>query len=808
MNSVEQLAVKFRIQKQKLVAPSDDNKVEEESVGAIGGQRVIQVTSTQGQSHTPDRIDSQKVTDSPVAAAWPPITQQHSQDSSVVAQKDDLAPDESELPMSTQNNAVVLSQQSSSSANSSSSLVTSVTTEAPSYSTSNVKGTSGVPQNNIPQQEPILNLDRWLESTEKLRTVAMTNDASNNKIVYSLATNNDLFMDCLIYSLGAYYYHQNEQTTERVSSPSNSSDSTAVTVGTTKTELTDSNGHSVLSKQEKLEKGLSNIEALFKAVKDRRIHLEDPTNQEKTAPNITQTKNDATSSLFGTVYSWFFPQSGPTTELTTKTASDISREFKQFYTSNKMDFEVLRHAVDTQFNTTLCDELYTKIYSSYNKEKKNEDASTNELDSLKNQTEQAWGILTCYKKRKNDSFALIDKKYQALNVNNNVSLTPSEQKNQVLLLIMGMTAMKADYIISANANISNIINTNPAQKRSTLCQQLHPNANFKDDDYVVLNENNAISNKDQYKKPSHLITRFFYSLSRRLSPTDYSGEYRKAMDKVRKSVSDDFGSQASQRFNIEFGSRYRSGRPLTFGALREFLKKEKTLANEKEYVLQASPGDNILQQEFEKTYPSTQQAGFLPEHKKVLFAKFLLEHRDFIVVKKDENSSGDTSSLGKKDWWLWPSQPDIKKANRETLELSESKFKELLETDTKGTVFVAAARKAVFQNKIEPFLKKEKYLTIAEITQVQSLVDNLSQQTFNGMQGTVDALVSICSVNNPALSGVTHIVHAAAGAKAFGNGNTVFQGVGNAAAISTLLAALPESYGIRLAAATWFTLRG
>ncbi len=771
---------------------------ENKTSATLCNQTVSQVPSTQGQSHAAAPIDSQNVTGLKVNPARHHITQQHqqhSQDSSVVEQKGDLVPGDL-VPINTQNSSLV----------NPASLQPSVTQQAPSYPNSNVEGPSGVPQSNIPQQTNILNLDTWLELTEKLRAVAMANDEKNNTIVYDLATDNNVFMKCLIYPLGAYCYHQNEQTKEEVSSPSNSSDSTALTSGNT--ELTHSNGHSVLSKQEKLEKGLSNIEALFNAVKNRRIHLEDPMNQEESATNTTQTKSDGISSLFGTVYSWFFPQSEPPTELTPKTVSDVSQEFKKFYTSNKMDFEVLRYAVDTQFNTTLFEKLYNAINDEYVGENKKQGASTNTLNNLNQQKEQASQMLGYYKKLKNASFALIDEKYKNLNVQDNVSLSPLDQKNQVLLLSMGMTALKAKNTQSKTDDIRSIINKNPAEKRSTLCEQWNTNVKFTNDDYVVLNDENEISNKDQYKKPSHLITRFFYSLSRRLSPTDYSGEYREAMEKVRKSVSDDFGSQASQRFNIEFGSRYRSGRPLTFGALRKFLTKEKALANGKEYVLQASPGENILQQEFEKAYPNTRQEGFLSEDKKVLLAQFLKDHQDFIVVKKDENSSGDTSSLGKKDWWLWPSQPDIKKANRETLELSEPKFKELFEKNTAGTLLVQPARTAEFQEKITPFLQQEKYLTIADITQVQSFVENLSEKKYDGLQGTFEALVSILSGPSEAMTTATNIAHAAAGARAFGNGNTVLHGVGNAASIGTLLAALPEEYGIRLAAATIFALRG
>ena len=778
-----------------VLPPVSDGVVETSKT--MGGQPVSQVPSTQGQSHTPDPIDSQKVTGSPVAAAWPPVTQQGPHSSSVVKQKGDL------VPINTQNHAVVLPQQNSSLVNPAS-LQPSVTQQAPSYSNSHVEDPSDVPQHNIPQQTKILNLDTWFNLTEACRQCA-----EKTSHVHDLAINKDVFIYGMIDLLVAHWFHKNLQTTEGVSAPSNSSDSTAVTVGTTKTELTDSNGHSVLSKQEKLEKGLSNIEALFNAVKTRLRLVEDPRKKQPAATtNTTQKTSDTSSSWLNDFLNSFFPQSESSKESKSETVLETSQKFQTFYTSEKMDFEVLRCAVDTQLNITFCQDLMSKLDQEYDDRHKDHNSSNEKLAYLLEQLKQIENQLNYHKGVKNESFALLDQTDQVLKVEDNVPLKPLQQKAQILLLIKGMTAMKADYIASANKNMSNIINKNQAQKRSTLCQQLHPNANFKDDDYVVLNETNAISNKDQYKKPSHLITRFFYSLSRRLSPTDYSGEYREAMEKVRKSVSDDFGSQASQRFNIEFGSRYRSGRPLTFGALREFLKKEKALANGKEYVLQAIPGDNILQQEFEKIYPNTKKQDFSPEHKKVLFAKFLLDHQDFIVVKQDGNSSDDTSSLGKKDWWLWPSQPDIKKANRETLELSEPKFKELLNKNTKDTLLVESARNATFQKQIVPFLQQEKYLTIADITQVQSIVENLSEKQYDGVQGTFEALVNILSVPSTTMSTATNIAHAAAGARAFGNGNNLLHGVGNAASIGMLLTALPEEYGIRLAAATIFALSG
>jgi hypothetical protein len=456
----------------------------------MGPQPVSQVSNTQGQSHAPAPIDPENVTGLPVAAAWRPVTtQQAPHSSSVVSQNGDLAPGESE-PISIQNNAAVLQQQSSSSANSAS-LVISLQQQAPSYPNNHVEGPS-VPQDHITQQANILNLDTWLESTEKLRLVAMTNDEYNNTIVYKLAKNNDLFMGCLIYPLGAYCYHQNEQLTEGVSSPSNSSDSTALTSGNT--ELTHSNGHSALSKQEKLENGLNNIEKLFNAVKARQNHLENPENPKQPNPKTTELKSDPISNVFNTVYSWFFPRSEPPQELAPEEVSDVSKEFEQFYTSNKMDFEVLRYAVDTQFNTTLSEKLYNSINDEYVKARNKQSASTQTLDSLRDNKQQASTILENYKELKKASFALIDEKYQNLNVQDNVSLSPSDQKNQVLLLIMGMTALKAKNTQSKKVDISKIIQENPAEKRSTLCQQLDTNLSFTNDNYVVLNDKNEISN--------------------------------------------------------------------------------------------------------------------------------------------------------------------------------------------------------------------------------------------------------------------------------------------------------------------------
>jgi|GEM_PF-4499259 len=776
--------------------------------GTIGTNSVNQVSNTQEQSHAAAPIDSQNVTGSPVAAAWPPVTQQGPHSSSVVEQKDGLAPGESEPTISIQNNAVVLQQQrlqqQSSSLATSALLVTSLQKQAPSCPNNHVEGPSGVPQNNIPQQTNILNLDTWFNLTKACKEAAEIPEK-----VYQLATDKDLFISQMIYLLGAHWCHQNKQTTEGVSSPSNSSDSTALTFGNT--ELTHSNGHSVLSKQEKLEEGLSNIEALFNAVKTRQRFLEDPQKtQPAAATNTTQKTSDTSFSWFNNFLfnNRFFSKSESPKESKTETVLETSKKFQTFYTSGKMDFQVLRWAVDTQLNTTFFQDLTSKVKQQFKSLIENASASIEELSYLEKKVAEISQELKTYEDRKNTSFRLLDATDQVLKVEDNVPLQPLQQKAQVLLLIKGMTALKEKNTQFNKGDISKIIKENPAEKRSTLCQQLNANTRFANNDYVVLNDKNEISNKDHYKKPSHLITRFFYSLSRRLSTTDYSGEYRKAMDEVRKSVSNDFGSQASQRFNIEFGSRYRSGRPLTFGALREFLDKEKGLANGKEYVLQASIGDNILQQEFEKTYPKTQNKDFPREHKKVLFTKFLVDHKDFIVVKKDQNSSGDASSLGKKDWWLWPSQPDIKKANRETLELSEPNIKELFETNTKGTALVFAAREAAFKREIVPFLKKEQYLTIDDITQVQSVVENLSQQTYDGMQGTVEALADILSGSSEAMTKATNIAHAAAGARAFGNANTVLQGVGNAASIGALLAALPEKYGIRLTVAGIFALYG
>lgn len=703
--------------------------------------------------------------------------------------------------------------------------------DVPDQPTQGIDNIKGTPQ--VPDFKLMKDFNFWYATTKELKEFASVTD----KLLF-LAKDKRVFTDGLFFALSWYCYHLNQQSEEiekdkssaskekplstSISSPHNSKFA-AIENEASSNEVTSFRKGSIagqqkdltLTKKEQLQEGLANIKALFDAVKIRAAHFEREHLKKEDSSNQQEGIQEPPSS--NSIFSFFsfFTTPPPQQKIPTLNNTDVEKEFIDFYRAENMDFEVAFTAVYTQCNVTLNEQKFNALREEYTRLTDDSSIGSGILDSLQQAKDQTQEILADFQGKKNKAFSVLPSSFAALNVKaGNNDLNEIGQKTQLLLLIMGMSKLKSGYELAAKAQRANvvrnkIIKDNPSVLRKTLISTLSdPSFKNKDSYYVLLNDDDKFVTNEQYKKPSYSIVSFFYSLFR---GHDDSAKYKRSIEKARDLVHNDYGFQAAERFVIQFGSRYRSGSPLTFGALNKFLEQERALANGQEYALQASSSKNpdgfmwLLRDEFEKAYPTVKQRNLSAEDKGVLLDKFFKDHEKFIVVPEDNKKRANAAALGQKDWWLWPSQPNPKEANLASFWLLFPELENLITINTAGTYFVKGARENLLNTEFAPYLNQDHYLSVRDIGIMYSKALLASKKNYEGLYGTFE---SFCAVGLPLLEQVTPFMQGAAAAKAFSEGKTVIQGVGNAAAVSALFAALPEDGGLRAVVSALYAIFG
>ena len=550
--------------------------------------------------------------------------------------------------------------------------------------------------------------------------------------------------------------------------------------------------------QEKLKTGLENIKVLFTAVKDRAYHHDNKIYQDSGASNnlvgkVSDLANACTQLVINL---------NPVNLNPVKNVEAIEKSFLDFYISQNMDFLTLCDAAKIQTDISRNERQFKEKSTQYNLLKNQNNIPTMELDKLEQQVASLQQSYDQSHKEKEVACKLCSNNKFCCLVGNH-DLDPPTQIAQVMLMIEGITKMKSSMPADPINEEEIIKNYEPAERLTLQKNYLTSIKEEKNNHYVLWDANkHKLMTDEAYKKPPYSMISFFYAIGR---TKDDSLLYQTAIKEVGKLVKEDYGPDAEVRFNIEFGGRYRSGRPLSYGALKNFLAQEKRLANGQDYVLQASEKGKqgpmgFLREEFEKSYSQVNDQNFSSEHKEILFKHFLKQHNKFVIVPNKVTNLMKVPALDKKNWWLWPSRRTTQDSNAYSLELLFKELKEVIKTDNKCEKYVFSTLIKV-ANEIELFdlCKKisesddflQQYLTVDKMMEVYKKAVSTTANNYEGAKGTF----SLCqNLIWPYLKGATPWLQTAAAVSSASHANSLAQGVGNAAVTGAVLEGIPIQF--------------